>query len=54
MADADAELSLLDNELLSQADLKYAQLLTEGAGSAYQTAAANGSSQSVKNQVLAD
>ena len=54
VADADAELSLLDNELLSQADLKYAQLLTEGAGSAYQTAAANGSSQSVKNQVLED
>ena len=54
VADADAELRLLDNELLSQADLKYAQLLTEGAGSAYQTAAANGSSQSVKNQVLED
>ncbi len=54
VADADAELSLLDSELLSQADLKYAQLLTEGAGSAYQTAAANGSSQSVKNQVLED
>lgn len=54
VANADAELRLLNEELISQADLKYAQRLTEGASSAYQAAAANGSGQSVKNQILED
>lgn len=54
VADADAELRLLDEELISQADLKYGQKLTEGVSEAYQTAAANGSSEAVKNQALED
>nr|WP_304968480.1 hypothetical protein [uncultured Acetatifactor sp.] len=54
VADADAELALLEGELIAQADAKYAQKLTEGACSAYQTAVAGGSSQSARNQVLED
>lgn len=54
VANADAELRLLNEELISQADLKYAQRLSEGASNAYQAAAANGSGQSVKNQILED
>lgn len=54
VADADAELRLLNEELISQADLKYTQMLTEGAGSAYQAAAAGGSGPAVRNQILED
>lgn len=54
VADADAELRLLNEELISQADLKYGQKLAEGASGAYQTAVANGSSEAVKNQALED
>lgn len=54
VADAEAELRLLDGELISQADLKYGKKLSEGASGAYQSAVANHSSQAVKNQVLED
>ena len=54
VADADAELRLLEGELIGQADAKYTRMLTEGASGAYRTAVANGSSQSARNQVLED
>lgn len=54
VADAEAELRLLDGELLGQADLKYGKKLSEGASRAYQAAVAGHSSQAVKNQVLED
>lgn len=46
VADADAELRLLNEELINQADVKYTQKLTEGAK------VADGVSEAVKEQVL--
>lgn len=54
VADAERELALLDGELLETAENKYQQILSEGAGGAYQAAVANGVSQTAKNQVLDD
>lgn len=54
MADTDRELSLLEGELLGTAENKYRQLLSQGAGGAYQAAVANGVSQAARNQVLDD
>lgn len=54
VADAGRELALLDGELLEAAENKYLQILSQGAGSAYQAAVANGVSQAAKNQVLED
>lgn len=54
VADADAELQLLEGELLGKADAKYEQKLSEGAGGAYQAAEANGFSQAAKEQALKD
>lgn len=54
VADAERELALLDGELLGTAENKYLQILSQGAGGAYQAAVANGVSQAAKNQVLDD
>ncbi len=54
VADADAELLLLNGELISQADVKYAQKLSQGVAGAYETAVANRSGQTVIEQVLED
>lgn len=54
IADADAELLLLNGELISQADVKYAQKLSQGASGAYGTAVANRSGQTVIDQILED
>ncbi len=54
VADAGKELALLDGELLDAAEDKYLQILSQGAGGAYQAVVANGVSQAAKNQVLDD
>ncbi len=54
IADTDRELSLLEGELLGAAENKYRQLISAGAGGAYQAAVANGVSQAARNQVLDD
>lgn len=54
VADAERELALLDGELLETAENMYLQILSQGAGGAYQAAVANGVSQAARNQVLDD
>ncbi len=54
VADSGRELALLDNELLALGENKYLQILSQGAGGAYQAAVANGVSQAARNQVLED
>ncbi|MBD5527298.1 MAG: hypothetical protein HDR02_02665 [Lachnospiraceae bacterium] len=54
VADAERELALLDGELLETAENKYLQILSQGAGGAYQAAVANGVGQAARNQVLDD
>lgn len=52
IADASAELELLDNELIPDTESKYEENLKEGAGEAYRAAVANNMSQAAKDLAL--
>ncbi len=54
VADAAAELGILDGGLIDEADEKYRRALSSGEGASYQAAVANGVSLAAREQVLED